>query len=88
VFDASQSIDRISVFTNEILPAIATGSEFFYLCDGRILNPMQIGYLMGHSMTSLDLRGVSEGQLRHMLGMGFHLSSIGFCIVGLLASTA
>ena len=88
VIDVSQAIDRIRISTNGLVPTHATNSEFFCLCDGRILNTMQIAYLMGHDVRSLNLTGVSKGHLKHMLGMGFHVSSIGVCLVGLIASTA
>ena len=49
---------------------------------------MQIAYLMGHDVRELNMIGVCESHFKHMLGMGFHVSSIGFCLVGLIASSA
>ena len=88
VVDISQAIDRITVTTNGLVPTYATNSECFCLCDGRYLNTMQIAYLMGHDTRELNMTGLCESQFKHMLGMGFHVSSIGFCLVGLIASTA
>ena len=88
VIDVSQAIDRITVTTNGLVPTHATNAEFFCLCDGRFLNTMQIAYLMGHDVRSLNMTGVCATHFKHMLGMGFHVSSIGFCLVALIASTA
>ena len=88
VIDLSQAIDRITVTTIGLVPTYATNSEFFCLCDGRFLNTMQIAYLMGHDVRELNMIGVCESHFKHMLGIGFHVSSIGFCLVGLIASTA
>ena len=86
VFDLSQSIDRISISTNGTVPTSATNSSFICLCDGHTLNVMQIGYLMGHKMAKLDYSGISAAHLKHMLGMSFHVSSVGLCLAGILAA--
>ena len=53
---------------------------------GRALTVSEMAKLMGHDFNGADLRGTTETQMRHMLGMSMHVATAGFALTGLLAA--
>ena len=52
---------------------------------GRVLTVPEMAKLMGHDIQRVDMR-CGECAFKHMLGMSVHRSTMGFALIGLLAS--
>ena len=57
------------------------------LCSGkgRALTVSEMAKLMGHDIQRVEMR-CAETAFRHMLGMSVHRATMGFALMGLLAS--
>ena len=52
---------------------------------GRVLTVSEMAKLMGHDIQRVEMR-CAETAFRHMLGMSVHRATMGFALMGLLAS--
>ena len=63
---------------------MATNAKMWSIRAGRVLDVSEMAKLMGED--EADLRGTTETQMRHMLGMSMHVATAGFALIGLLAA--
>ena len=54
-------------------------------CSGRALTVSEMAKLMGYVVEDIDMH-CAETAFKHMLGMSVHRSTMGFALIGLLAS--
>ena len=85
VMDKSQSIYRNALRADNVIGALATNASVFSFADGESLTTAEVAKLMGHQMERLNLDGISESKLRHMLGMPLHKTVAGLLLIGLLS---
>ena len=86
LMDISQAIDRCKPKTDGSVPTMATNAKMWPIRAGKALDVSEMAKLMGHDLSEVDLRGTTEPQMRHMLGMSMHVATAGFALVGLLAA--
>ena len=86
IMDISQAIDRCKPKTDGSVPTMATNAKMWPIRAGKALDVSEMAKLMGHDLHEVDLRGTTEAQMRHMLGMSMHVATAGFALVGLLAA--
>ena len=88
IMDISQAIDRCKPKTDGSVPTMATNAKMFSIRAGRALSVVEMAKLMGHDLadTTVNLRGTSENQMRHMLGMSMHVTTAGYALTGLLGA--
>ena len=86
IMDISQAIDRCNAKADGSVPTMATNAKMWSMRAGRALEVSEMAKLMGHDFNGADLRGTTESQMRHMLGMSMHVATAGFALIGLLAA--
>ena len=86
ILDISQAIDRCHAKTDGTVPTMATNAKMWSIRAGRALEVVEIAKLMGHDLADVNLRGTSENQMRHMLGMSMHVTTAGYALTGLLGA--
>ena len=86
IMDISQAIDRCKPKTDGSVPTMATNAKMWSIRAGKALDCIEMAKLMGHDLDGVDLRGTTECQMRHMLGMSMHVATAGFALIGLLAA--
>ena len=86
IMDISQAIDRCKPKTDGSVPTMATNAKMWSFRAGKALDVSEMAKLMGHNLDAVDLRGTTECQMRHMLGMSMHVATAGFALIGLLAT--
>ena len=47
---------------------------------------IEVAKLMGHELDKMDLKGLTECQMRKMLSQSMHVATAGFALIGLLAA--
>ena len=86
ILDISQAIDRCHAKTDGTVPTMATNAKMWSIRAGRALEVVEMAKLMGHDLADVNLRGTSENQMRHMLGMSMHVTTAGYALTGLLGA--
>ena len=86
IADISQAIDRCKPKTDGTVPTMATNAKMWSIRAGRALEVVEMAKLMGHDLADVNLRGTSENQMRHMLGMSMHVTTAGYALTGLLGA--
>ena len=86
VVDISQAIDRCYPKTDGTLPNACNNSKIWSIRAGRALDAVEMAKLMGHELDEIDLKGITECQMRKMLAHSTHLATAGFVLIGLLAA--
>ena len=86
ILDISQAIDRCHAKTDGTVPTMATNAKMWSIRAGRPLDVVEMAKLMGHDLADVNLRGTSENQMRHMLGMSMHVTTAGYALTGLLGA--
>ena len=86
IMGISQAIDRCKPKTDGTVRTMATNAKMWSMRAGRALTVSEMAKLMGHDFNGADLRGTTENQMRHMLGMSMHVATAGFALTGLLAA--
>ena len=86
ILDISQAIDRCHAKTDGTVPTMATNAKMWSIRAGRALEVVEMAKLMGHDLADVNLRGTSENQMRHMLGMSMHVATAGYALTGLLGA--
>ena len=86
IMDISQAIDRCHAKTDGTVPTMATNAKMWSIRAGRALEVVEMAKLMGHDLADVNLRGTSENQMRHMLGMSMHVTTAGYALTGLLGA--
>ena len=86
IVDISQAIDRCPPKTDGTLPAPCTGTKLWLIRAGRALDVVEMAKLMGHELDEINLKGITECQMRKMLAHSTHLATAGFVLIGLLAA--
>ena len=86
--DKSQSISRAALRHDGTVPTMATTATMWSIRDARVLSVQEIGKLMGHDMCNTELSGISETNLKKMLGLSLHVGTAGLIVCCLIASLA
>ena len=86
IMDISQAIDRCNAKADGSVPTMATNAKMWSMRAGRALEVSEMAKLMGHDLDGVDLRGTTESQMRHMLGVSMHVATAGFALTGLVAA--
>ena len=86
IMDISQAIDRCNAKADGGVATVATHARMWSMRAGKALDVSEMAKLMGHDFDEADLRGTTESQMRHMLGMSIHVATAGFALIGLLAA--
>ena len=86
IIDLSQAVNRCQPKVDGTVPTMATNAKMWSIRAGKALDAVEMAKLMGHDLDGVDLRGTTECQLRHMLGMSMHVATAGFALIGLLAA--
>ena len=86
--DKSQSISRAALRHDGTVPTMATNATMWSLPDARVLSVQEIGKLMGHDMCNTEVSGISETNLKKMLGLSLHVGTAGLIVCCLIASLA
>ena len=86
VVDISQAIDRCYPKTDGTVPTAGINAKLWSFRAGRALDVIEVAKLMGHELDKMDLTGLTESQMRKMLGQSMHVATAGFALIGLLAA--
>ena len=86
IVDISQAIDRCYPKTDGTVPTACINAKLWSIRAGRALEVVEMAKLMGHDLADVNLRGTSENQMRHMLGMSMHVTTAGYALTGLLGA--
>ena len=86
VVDISQAIDRCYPKTDGTVPTACINAKLWSIRAGRALDVIEVAKLMGHDLDEIDLNGVTENQMRRMLGNSMHVATAGFALIGLLGA--
>ena len=86
IVDISQAIDRCYLKTDGTVPTACTGTKLWSIRAGRALDVVEMAKLMGHELDEIDLKGITECQMRMMLAHSMHVATAGFALIGLLAA--
>ena len=86
IMDISQAIDRARAKYDGTVPTMTTNARMWSMRAGRLLNVSEMAKLMGLDLCEVDLRSITESQMRKMLGMSMHVATAGFALIGLLAA--
>ena len=73
--DKSQSISRAALRHDGTVPTMATNATMWSFPDARVLSVQEIGKLMGHDMCNTEVSGISETNLKKMLGLSLHVGT-------------
>ena len=86
ILDISQAIDRCHAKTDGTVPTAGINAKLWSFRAGRALDVIEVAKLMGHELDKMDLKGITESQMRRMLGNSMHVATAGFALIGLLAA--
>ena len=86
LLDKAQSLGRTSTKVDGSVPMLGTNSSLVSLGTASTLTTAEVAKLMGHELQSLNLQGITERQLRGMIGMSLHRATAGLLMLGLIAS--
>ena len=86
IVDISQAIDRCYPKTDGTVPTACINAKLWSIRAGRALDVIEVAKLMGHELDEIDLKGITESQMRRMLGNSMHVATAGFALIGLLAA--
>ena len=86
IVDISQAIDRCYPKTDGTVPTACINAKLWSIRAGRTLDVIEVAKLMGHELDKVDLKGITESQMRRMLGNSMHVATAGFALIGLLAA--
>ena len=86
IIDISQAIDRCCPKTDGTVPTACINAKLWSIRAGRALDVIEVAKLMGHDLDEIDLKGITESQMRRMLGNSMHVATAGFALIGLLAA--
>ena len=86
IVDISQAIDRCYPKTDGTVPTACINAKLWSIRAGRTLDMIEVAKLMGHDLDKVDLKGITESQMRRMLGNSMHVATAGFALIGLLAA--
>ena len=84
VFDKSQTIDYVGMHVDGSIGTMATGCSMWSLPDARVLTCLEMAKLMGHDDTT-NFSGLSETQIKKLLGMSLHVGTAGLMMSCILA---
>ena len=77
VFEISQTIGYERMHVDGSVGTMATNCSLWSLPDARVLNRLDMAKLMCHDATSTNFSGLSEPQVRKLLGMSLHVGTAG-----------
>ena len=83
VEEATQADDRQKALQRE-----ETNATMWSFPVARVLSVQEIGKLMGHDMCNTEVSGISETNLRNMLGLSLHVGTAGLIVCCRIASLA
>ena len=88
VLDITQGPDRCALRIDGSVPVAVTGTVYFSFQACRDLTVVEMGELMGHRMSEVDVATTSETSFRTLLGNSVHVCSMGMFLSGMVGTIA
>ena len=77
ILDTSQAVDFCALRQDGLCPCIATGAQIYVACWGRHLSEVEKGAIMGFDLSQFNLLGITQNNLKHLLGNTIHPFAFG-----------
>lgn len=85
VVDTSPSVSHLSARWDGAIPCVTRNSALFSLRATRLLTTYEVAALMGLDLADVNVEGLSESQVRKMLGNMMHVGNLGGALLCMLA---